>query len=102
MHQFQRSLYLLAAAGLACCALPALADGDGERAALARLVHEIEALEPIISEAEREADADARIRFQYDWLRVDLVRMRMAIQEHIEAPSAEPRSVPPLRGDYRR
>jgi RAQPRD family integrative conjugative element protein len=99
---FQRPLHLLAAAGLAWVAFPALADGDGERAALARLVHEIEALEPIISEAEREADADARIRFQYDWLRVDLARMRLAIQEHLEAPSAEPRTVPPLRGDYRR
>jgi RAQPRD family integrative conjugative element protein len=99
---FQRPLHLLAAAGLACGAFPALADGDGERAALARLVHEIDALAPVVDEAEREADADARIRFQYDWLRVDLARMRMAIQEHLEAPSAEPRTVPPLRGDYRR
>ena len=99
---FQRPLHLLAAAALAGSAFPALADGDGERAALARLVHEIEALAPVIDEAEREADADARIRFQYDWLRVDLARMRMAIQEHLEAPSAEPRNVPPLRGDYRR
>ena len=100
---FQRSLHLLlAAAALAGSACPALADGDGERAALARLVHEIEALAPVIDEAEREADADARIRFQYDWLRVDLARMRMAIQEHLDAPAAEPRAVPPLRGDYRR
>ena len=98
----RRPLHLLAAAGLACAACPALADGDGERAALARLVHEIDALAPVIDEAEREADADARIRFQYDWLRLDLARMRMAIQEHLEAPSAEPRTVPPLRGDYRR
>lgn len=89
------------AAGLLAVAGPALA-GDGERAALARLIHEIDALSPLIEEAEREADPDARIRFQYDWLRVDLARMRMAIQEHIDAPATEPRSVPPLRGDYRR
>lgn len=93
--------YLLAVVGLLATA-PAIAAGDGERAALARLAHEIEALGPLVDEAEREADLDARVRFQYDWLRVDLARMRMAIQEHIDAPTAEPRNVPPLRGDYRR
>ncbi len=56
----------------------------------------------LCTEAEREADPDARIRFQYDWLRGDLARIRMAIQDHVDAPSAEPHPVPPLRGDYRR
>ena len=78
------------------------ADGDGERAALARLNHEIEALEPLVREAELQADPDDRIRFQYDWLRRDLRQIRFAIEEHIEAPQSEPRKVPPLLGDYRR
>jgi RAQPRD family integrative conjugative element protein len=94
--------FLFLAAGLALGALPAQADGDGERAALARLTHEIDELNPLIDEAEREADPDARIRFQYDWLRLDLIRIRTAIQEHVDGPVAEPRPVPPLRGDYRR
>lgn len=78
------------------------ADPDSERAALARLIHDIEALEPLVREAEGHADYDARVRFRYDWLREDLERVRMGIREHMNAPRAMPREIPPLRGDYRR
>ena len=91
--------------GLLGTALPvsfAAADADAEREVLARISHELEATEPLIAEAESHANPDARIRFQYDWLRQDLERIRLGIQEHIDAPRAEPRSFPPLRGDYRR
>ena len=90
---------------LLCLALmPGLlhADAESEHEALARLAHELTALEPLIREAEAQADHDTRIRFQYDWLRQDLARVRMGIQEHLNAPRAEPRKVEPLRGDYRR
>jgi len=80
----------------------ALADADAEREALARLSHEIEALEPLTVSAQSQANPDARVRFRYDWLRQDLARVRLGIQEHIDAPRAEPRTFPPLRGDYRR
>ena len=80
----------------------AMADPDGERAALARITHELQALQPLIDEAAAQADPDARIRFQYDWLRQDLDRIRLGIEAHIDTPRAEPRSFPPLRGDYRR
>ena len=81
---------------------PAFADVDAEREALARLIHELETLEPLIRTAQSQADPDARIRFRYDWLRQDLARVRLGVQEHIDAPRAEPRNFPPLRGDYRR
>jgi len=80
---------------------PALADAGGEREVLVRLGHELEALNPWIRTAESQSDPDARIHFRYDWLRQDLERVRRGIQEHINAPRAEPRSFPPLRGDYR-
>jgi len=99
-----RTIQILAL-GLLGSALPfhsAMADADGERAALARIAHEIEALQPLIDEAAAQADPDARIRFQYDWLRQDLDRIRLGIEAHIDTPRAEPRSFPPLRGDYRR
>ncbi len=86
---------------LAIIAPGSVADVDGERAMLARLVHEITLLEPLISSSEAEADSDARIRFQYDWLRQDLERVRAGVQAHLDAPRNEPRPVPPLRGDYR-
>ena len=91
--------------GLLGTALPiqfATADADGERAALVRITHELQAVEPLITEAASQANPDARIRFQYDWLRQDLIRIQQGIQAHIDAPRSEPRSFPPLRGDYRR
>jgi RAQPRD family integrative conjugative element protein len=80
----------------------AIADAEGERSALARVIHELHAIQPLIKEAESQANPDARVRFQYDWLRQDLDRIRLGIQEHIDTPRAEPRTFPPLRGDYRR
>ena len=80
----------------------ARADAAGEREQLARVIHELQALEPLLRAAQSQANPDARVRFRYDWLRQDLQRMRLGIQEHINAPRAQPRSFPPLRGDYRR
>lgn len=91
--------------GLIGAVLPvqfAIADADGERAALARIIHELQAIDPLITEAASQTNPDARVRFQYGWLRQDLDRIRLGIQEHIDAPRSEPRSYPPLRGDYRR
>ncbi len=98
----KRILSLVGVSLLGLPGIPLFADGDAEREALARLVHELETLQPLIDEANRAADPDARIRFQYDWLRRDLAIVRRGIEAHLEAPRAEPRPVPPLRGDYRR
>ncbi|MGE0760369.1 MAG: RAQPRD family integrative conjugative element protein [Pirellulaceae bacterium] len=81
---------------------PLFADVDAERESLARLVHELDALEPLLRTAEAQADPDARIRFQYAWLRQDIARIRLGIEEHLNAPQAEPRRFPPITGDYRR
>jgi len=91
--------------GLIGTALPvqfAFAEADGERAALARVIHELQAIQPLITEAASQANPDARVRFQYDRLRQDLHHIRLGIQEHIDTLRSEPRTFPPLRGDYRR
>jgi len=80
----------------------AVADAEGEREVLARISHELQAIRLLIDHAASQANPDARIRFQYDWLRQDLDQIRRAIQEHINTPRSEPRTFPPLRGDYRR
>tara|TARA_R110001592_G_scaffold238751_1_gene498598 strand:- start:502 stop:804 length:303 start_codon:yes stop_codon:yes gene_type:complete len=80
----------------------ALADADAEREALAKITHELNALEALINRAEASADKDSRIRFRYDWLRQDLKKIKDGVQSHIDSPRAQPRSFPPLRGDYRR
>lgn len=80
----------------------AFADADAEREALAKIIHELNTLEPLIKRAEANVEQDSRIRFRYDWLRRDLKQIRDGIQSHIDSPRAQPRSFPPLRGDYRR
>ena len=79
----------------------ALADADGERGALAKIIHELEALKPLITEAKAQSNPDARIQFQYDWLALDIYRIKSGIEEHLTAPRTQPRSFPPLKGDYR-
>ena len=70
----------------------ALADPDAEREARARLIHEIEALEPIIATAESQANPDARIRFRDDWLRQDLERIRAGSRNTSTRPVTNPRT----------
>jgi RAQPRD family integrative conjugative element protein len=78
------------------------ADQAGEREQLARLAHEIEALEALVDAAEAQAAYPQRIRFQYGWLRQYLDKVRQGILDHLHAPEGEPRRIPPLGGDYRR
>ena len=95
----------LLVSGLLAAVLPvqfAIADADCERAALARIIHEIQAIDPLITEASSQANPDARVRFQYEWLRQDLGRIRLELQEHVDASRSEPRTFPSLRGDFRR
>lgn len=91
-------------AGLMLHAGPAQAgDPPGPEAEmLARIAHELQALEPLIEKAETAAIPAARIRFRYDWLRRDLARVRAGLETHLEAAADAPRTFAPLRGDYRR
>ena len=100
-----KSFVGLLIAGFLGTAMPiqsVFADADAEREVLARITHELNALETLIRKAESQAEPDARIHFRYDWLRQDLSRIQQGIQDHIDTPRAEPRTFPPLRGDYRR
>jgi RAQPRD family integrative conjugative element protein len=85
---------------LALPASAAMADGDGERAALARLVGEIDQLAPLIREAESQSSPQDRVRFGYAWLREDIDKVREGINAHLHRPRTEPQAVAPLRGGY--
>ena len=78
------------------------ADVNGEREVLARIIHELQAVESLIDKAQARADKDSRVRFEYRSLSRDIHLIKDGIQTHIDAPRAQPRSFPPLRGDYRR
>ena len=80
----------------------ARADAATERAELVRLIHELEALEPVIQQAEAAGVSTQRIRFQYGWLRGDLEKVKAGIREYLDTVPATPRIPPPLAGDYLR
>lgn len=80
---------------------PVMAQEDLEREYLALLANEIDALEAIVHKAEQNQNKDARVKFQYDWLRSDLAQMKQGVIAHINAPRNQPRKVAPLKGEYR-
>ena len=94
-------LLVLAAMSATGLPWPAWAANDEEKAGLVQLVHELDALEPAVAEAENKSLVDTRIRFNYNWLRSDLNHVKAGIQEYLQGPGTEPRKYPPLRGDYR-
>jgi RAQPRD family integrative conjugative element protein len=90
-NALRRTSILLA--GILAAIIPlhlACADAQGERESLARVIHELQAIEPLLRAGEAQANPDARVRFRYDWLRQDLQRMRHGIQDHINAPGPSP------------
>lgn len=83
------------------CATAPLATTEAEQEALEKIVEELDQLNKLIDKAERESDPTERIRFRYDWLRRDLKLVKNGIQDHLDAPSTEPKTFDPLEGDYR-
>jgi len=77
------------------------ADIDAEKAKLAMIIHELEAITPLIEDAETLADKSDRIQFQYEWLLRDISNIKSAIQEHIDTPRIQPRNFPPIDNKYR-
>ena len=73
---------------------------DAEREALARIAHELLALQEQVRDAARGAPTMARVQFRYDWLDSDLELIARGIRDHLDAPR-QPRAIVPLKGDYR-
>ncbi len=94
------SLLGMVIAGALVCS-PVLADTDGERAALARLMTALDQLEPLIAEAQSQADINAPVFVRYDLLRADLLTVRSGLVRHLNDARRHPAVIEPLVGDYR-
>ena len=105
MKLITNPLLPVTAALLCLITVPVAADPatsqDDENATLVRLIHELDALTPLINEAEGKALVDKRVRLNYGWLRRDIALVKDGIEWHLNTPSTEPRNVEPLKGDYR-
>jgi RAQPRD family integrative conjugative element protein len=57
----------------------AYADTELENETLYRIRHVLNALTPLINEAEQAQDKHARVQFRYDWLRSDIESIKRAL-----------------------
>ncbi len=80
---------------------PTYAVTDQERSVLQRLNTELEAITKIIGEAQQAANPHDRKLVDYQRLRADLKKISQGIVDAANAVRREPRSLPPVDGDYR-
>lgn len=95
--QMTKPLILL----VAVLSAPAYAVTDQERSVLQRLNTELEAIARIIDEAQQAANPDDRRQVNYQRLRADLLKIQQGILDAANAVRRDPRSLPPIEGDYR-
>jgi len=93
-------VFILLFIGLGLWSSRSVADDDAERARLARIAKEIDALAPLIRDARGQADPEARVRFDYGRLRHDLATVRAGLRDYLNAARRTPRTIPPLDGEY--
>lgn len=91
-----KTLFLL----VAVLSAPAYAVTDQERSVLQRLNAELEAITKIIDEAHQAANPHDRKLVDYQRLRADLQNIQQGILDATNAVRREPRSLPPIEGDY--
>lgn len=80
---------------------PTYAITDQERSVLLRLNSELKAITLIIDEAQQAANPHDRNLVDYQRLRDDLRKISHGIVDAANAVRREPRSLPPIDGDYR-
>jgi RAQPRD family integrative conjugative element protein len=73
---------------------------DRENVALARMSVLLNHLTPLIEEAKRYQNPQARVQFRYDELQSDINKIKSGIEAKFHPPSVESRVIPPIQGDY--
>ena len=86
---------------IAVLSAPASAITDQERSTLQRMNTELEIITKIIDEAQQAANQRDRRQIDYQSLSDDLQEIQQGIFDAINAERREPRSLPPIEGDYR-
>lgn len=76
------------------------ADTETENTALIRIINILNLLTPLINQAEQAQDKRTRIQFRYDLLRRDVNQIKQGIDQKLNPPTIQPRTVQPINGDY--
>ncbi|WP_101757284.1 RAQPRD family integrative conjugative element protein [Oceanicoccus sp. KOV_DT_Chl] len=86
---------------LALLSAPTYAITDQERSVLQRLNTELGTVTKIIDEAQQAANQRDRRQIDYQRLSDDLQKIQQGILDAINSERREPRSLPPVDGNYR-
>ncbi len=76
-----------------------------------RLIQQLDAMQPVMDEAQREQDPKARVQFHFDaWrdnhghthagFRQNLLQLRQALVDQINQPDLTPNTFAPMTGDF--
>ena len=91
-------LFIFIAVGLS---VPAHAITDQERSVLHRLYTELGTTSNIIDEAQQASNRNDHSQIDYQRLSDDLQKIQQGILDAVNAERREPRSLPPISGEYR-
>ncbi len=76
---------------------------DQQQRELRRLVYELRyVIDNLVPQAQYYSDPDARVRFDWHQLTVDLNRVVAGIESHLNGGLTAPRSIAPIQGNYGR
>lgn len=106
--RLMKSLVIVMATSLSQIVLAATPDMNTD---LVQLVDQLDAMLPLIAQAEKKQDHNAPVQFHFEtWidsqgtrhngLKQDVIAMRAAIANQINAEAIAPRALPPLEQDY--
>lgn len=90
---------------------PAEADDAQMKVTLAKIVENLQAIQPLITRAERQQSANPRYQVHFEnWqsgdgvhhhgLRTDVTAIQTALEKIIQTPGNEPRVVTPIQTDF--
>lgn len=79
---------------------PVNAITDSERTTLLRASNEIDFVISIVEEAQQSINENDRRTINYQKLKEELQIIKQGIHDAIDEPRREPRSLPPIEGDY--
>jgi len=98
----RRALLAAALAASFGICVNASADDDLQRAHLAALLRQLDALDRLAQQSALSAPNSGRYHFDFARLRGDIARMRAGIEDYLSPRRAQPRDPTELSGDYRR
>ena len=76
---------------------------DQQRRELRRLIYELRyVIDNLVPQAQYYSDPDARVRFDWHQLTIDLNRVVAGIESHLNGGLTAPRSIAPIQGNYGR